>query len=77
MCHARPALLTVFSITQSNHSTTLLSSLDIADLEMAIQDKKTLLCDICNGKIFLTQRENVCKILKGFPAESKPSVMKW
>jgi hypothetical protein len=34
MYHARPALLTVFSITQSDHSITLLSILDIVDLEM-------------------------------------------
>jgi len=34
MCHARPALLTVFSITQSDHSITQLCILDITDLEM-------------------------------------------
>jgi hypothetical protein len=34
MYHACPALLTVFSITQSDHSITLLSILDIVDLEM-------------------------------------------
>ncbi len=32
--HARPALLTVSSITQSDHLITLLSIHDIADLEM-------------------------------------------
>jgi hypothetical protein len=31
---ARPALLTVFSITQSDHSITLLSIHDITDLKM-------------------------------------------
>jgi len=34
MYHARSALLTVFSITQSDHSTTLLRIHDITDLEM-------------------------------------------
>ena len=34
MCHARPSLLTVFSITQSDHSILLLSIHDITDLEM-------------------------------------------
>jgi hypothetical protein len=32
--HARSALLTVFSITQSDHSITLLSSHEITDLKM-------------------------------------------
>jgi hypothetical protein len=32
--HAHPSLLTVFSITQSDHSITLLSNIDITDLEM-------------------------------------------
>ncbi len=34
MYHARPALLTVFSITQLGHLITLLSIHDIADLKM-------------------------------------------
>ncbi len=34
MYHARPALLAVFSITQPDHSITLLSIYDITDLEM-------------------------------------------
>jgi len=34
MCHARPALLTVFSTTQSDHSTVLSSIYIIKDLEM-------------------------------------------
>jgi len=34
MYHARPALLTVFSIKQPDHSITLLSIHDITDLEM-------------------------------------------
>jgi len=33
MYHARPALLTVFSITQSDHSITLSSNQDITNLE--------------------------------------------
>jgi hypothetical protein len=34
MCHARPSPLTVFSITQSDHSIALLRLHDNADLEM-------------------------------------------
>jgi hypothetical protein len=34
MYHARPALLTVFSITQSDHSITPLRIQDITDLEI-------------------------------------------
>ncbi len=34
MHHARPALLTVFSITQSDHSITLLNIRDVTDLEI-------------------------------------------
>jgi hypothetical protein len=34
MCHARPALLTVFSIIQSEHSITLMSIQDNTDFEM-------------------------------------------
>jgi len=36
--HARPALLTVFSITQSDHSITLLSIHDITDLRNSEQN---------------------------------------
>jgi hypothetical protein len=42
MRHARPALLTVFSITQSDHLITLFSLHDIKDLEMLIFVKSKL-----------------------------------
>jgi hypothetical protein len=38
MYHARPSLLTVFSITQSDHSITLSSIHNLTDLEIVIEE---------------------------------------
>jgi len=62
--HARPALLTVFSITQSDHSISLLSVHDITDLNMLHKELQNLIERLDQPiKLMLTRKMATLKAL--------------